>query len=62
MHSLPLTKKIQAIQKLEAPKTHHKLHNFIGILNNYQDMWPKSSELLAPLSALLFYKDRVQLD
>ncbi len=36
-----LTKKIETIQKLAAPKTGQKLCRFIGLLNYYHNMWPK---------------------
>ena len=52
----PLTKKVKAILKIEPPKTRKGLRSFIGLLNYYRDMWPKHSELLAPLSALLSNK------
>ncbi len=48
----PLRKKIDAVQELEAPKTHQKMCSFIGLLYYYCNMWTKRSELLAPLSAL----------
>ncbi len=51
-----LTKKVDATQKLAAPKTCQKLHSLIGLLNYYHDMWLKRSELLAPLLALLSTK------
>ncbi len=38
-----LTKKIDAIQKLEAPKTSQKLCSFIGLLNYYHNMCPTVS-------------------
>ena len=48
----PLDKKVEAIKKIAPPKTRKELRSFIGLLNYYRDMWPKRSELLAPLSTL----------
>ena len=45
-------KKVETIQALAVPKTGKKLHQFIGMINFYRDMWQKRSELLAPLTAL----------
>ena len=42
----------KAIKKIAPPKTRKELRSFIGLLNYYRDMWPKRSELLAPLSSL----------
>ena len=49
---MPTPKKVEAIQYLTTPKTRKKLHQFIGMINFYRDMWQKWSELLAPLTAL----------
>ena len=53
---VPLSKKIEAIQKLQPPTTHKELRQFIGLLNYYREMWPRRSELLAPLTNLLSNK------
>ena len=37
--------------KIDAPKTRKQLRRFIGMVNYYRDMWPKRSEILAPLTA-----------
>ena len=49
---MPKPKKVEAIQALAVPKTCKQLRQFIGMINLYHDMWQKSSELLAPLTAL----------
>ena len=49
---MPIPKKVEAIQALAVPKTCKQLHQFIGMINFYRDMWQKRSELLAPLAAL----------
>jgi hypothetical protein len=48
----PLSKKVEAITNLAAPKTRKHLRSFIGLVNYYRDMWGKRSETLAPLTAL----------
>ena len=45
-------KKVEAIKNLAIPKTKKQLQSFIGMVNYYQDMWPKRSHLLAPLTNL----------
>jgi hypothetical protein len=48
----PMTKKVEALLATKLPKTHKQLHNFIGMINYYRDMWKGHSTLLAPLTAL----------
>ena len=48
----PLTKKVEAILAIAQPKTKKQLRSFIGMVNFYRDVWPKRSELLAPLSSM----------
>jgi hypothetical protein len=52
----PLSKKVEAITNLAAPKTRKQLRSFIGLINYYRDMWGKRSEILAPLTALTSIK------
>ena len=49
---MPIQKKVEAIQALPVPKTRKQLRQFIGMINFYRDMWQKSFEFLAPLTAL----------
>jgi hypothetical protein len=35
----PVSKKVEAIKNIVPPKTRKELNQFIGIVNNYQDMW-----------------------
>ena len=48
----PVTKKIEAIQKLKIPTCVRQLQRFIGMINYYRDIWPQRSHILAPLTAL----------
>ena len=48
----PLNKKVEAINNLATPKSRKELRRFIGIVNYYRDMWPKRSEMLAPLTKM----------
>ena len=47
-----MVNKVEAILAIQYPKTRKQLRGFIGMVNFYQDMWPKRSELLAPLSTM----------
>ena len=49
---MPIPKKVKAIYALAVPKNRKQLRQFIVMINFYLDMWQKSSELLAPLTAL----------
>src|SRR6476620_10513728 len=48
----PVTKKVEAIQKLKVPSCVQQLRRFIGMINSYQDIWPQRPHILAPLTAL----------
>ena len=49
----PLSKKVEAINNLATPANRRELRKFIGLVNYYRDMWPKRSEILGPLTALV---------
>ena len=43
---------MEAILRLQAPKTKRQLRHFLGMVNHYCDMWRKFSHILTPLTAL----------
>lgn len=49
----PIPKKIEAIIRLQRPKTVKQLKSFLGMVNFYRDTWAKRSHILAPLSDLI---------
>jgi hypothetical protein len=49
----PQPKKVQAILALNPPNNVKKLRHFLRMVQYYQDMWAKRSEMLAPLTDLV---------
>jgi hypothetical protein len=49
----PQPKKVQAILVLNPPNNVKELQHSLGIVQYYRDMWPKHSEMLAPLTDLV---------
>jgi hypothetical protein len=49
----PQPKKMQAILALNLPNTVKELRHFLRIIQYYQDMWARRSEMLAPLTDLV---------
>jgi hypothetical protein len=48
----PVHKKVEAIQCIAPLTTKKQVRSFIGLINYYRDMWPRRSEILAPLTRL----------
>ncbi len=49
----PQPKKVQANLVLNLPNNVKELRHFLGMVQYYQDMWAKRSEMLAPLTDLV---------
>jgi transposase InsO family protein len=52
----PDPKKVEAIQKLLAPKTRKQIQSFLGLVNYIRMAIPRHAEVTAPLSALTSHK------
>jgi len=48
----PQPQKVEAICRLQAPKTRKQLWHFLGMVNYYRDVWQRRSHILAPLTKL----------
>jgi len=49
----PQPKKVQAILALTSPQNVEELCRFLGMVQYYQDIWARCSEILAPLTNLV---------
>jgi hypothetical protein len=55
-------KKIEAILRMDRPKTPKELCKFIGMVNYYRDMWPSRAHILKPLTDKAGLKKGAKLD
>ena len=49
----PQPKKVQAVLAISTPKSIKDLRSFLGMVQYYQDLWARCSEILAPLTSLV---------
>ena len=49
----PQPNKVQAILAISTPKSVRDLRSFLGMVQYYQDLWARRSEMLAPLTSLV---------
>ena len=49
----PRPKKVQVILALTPPQNVKQLRRFLGMVQYYQDIWARRSEILAPLTNLV---------
>jgi len=52
----PQPKKVQAILRMQIPKTVKQLRGFIGLVNFYRDLWRRRAHHMAPLTKLISQK------
>ena len=48
----PQPKKVQAILDMQRPTTKTEVRHFLGMVQYYRDLWPRRSEICAPLTEL----------
>jgi hypothetical protein len=48
----PQRQEVEAMMRIEEPKTCKQLRGFIGMVNYHRDMWRNRSHVLAPLTSL----------
>ena len=48
----PQPKKVQAILDMQCPSTKTEVRHFLGMVQYYRDLWPRRSEICAPLTEL----------
>ena len=51
---MSLPDKVEAIKNIAVLTNQRQLRSFIGLINNYKDMWQHRSESLTPLSNMTY--------
>ena len=46
----PDPRKTESVINIERPKDKKQVRRFLGMVQYYRDLWPKRSEILAPLT------------
>ncbi len=49
----PQSNKVQAILAIKPPTGVKQLRHFLGMVQNYRDLWAQRSKMLAPLTSLV---------
>ena len=54
----PQPKKVEAMERMQPPKTVKQVKQFLGMVNFYRDLWSRQFHILAPLNKLSAVKKK----